>query len=69
MLVMVLAVGNSGQIVYTTNGGVDWTGSSQDVSELTAVLGIPDEQLPLWVTNLALWVSEDKITIVDMICQ
>ena len=45
----------------------DWTGSSQDVSELTAVLGIPDEQLPLWVTNLALWVSEDKITIVDMI--
>ena len=67
MLVMVLAVGNSGQIVYTTNGGVDWTGSSQDVSELTAVLGIPDEQLPLWVTNLALWVSEDKITIVDMI--
>jgi photosystem II stability/assembly factor-like uncharacterized protein len=62
-----VAVGNSGQIVYTTNGGVDWTGSSQDVSELTAVLGIPDEQLPLWVTNLALWVSEDKITIVDMI--
>jgi len=45
----------------------DWTGSSQDVSELTAVLGIPDEQLPLWVTNLALWVSEDKITLVDMI--
>jgi succinate dehydrogenase flavin-adding protein (antitoxin of CptAB toxin-antitoxin module) len=45
----------------------DWTGSSQDVSELTAVLGIPDEQLPSWVTNLAMWVSEDEITLVDMI--
>ena len=45
----------------------DWTGSSQDVSELTAVLGIPDEQLPPWITNLAMWVSEDKITLVDMI--
>jgi len=45
----------------------DWTGSSQDVSELTAILGIPDEQLLPWVTNLAIWVSEDKITIGDMI--
>jgi len=45
----------------------DWTGSSQDVSELTAVLGIPDEQLPSWVTNLAVWVSEDKITLAHMI--
>ncbi|MEO2201964.1 MAG: integrin alpha, partial [Nitrosopumilus sp.] len=45
----------------------DWNGSSKDVSELTAVLGIPDEQLPSWVTNLAMWVSEDKITLVDMI--
>ena len=45
----------------------DWTGSSQDVSELTAVLGIPDEQLPPWVTNLAVWVSEDRITLADMI--
>jgi len=45
----------------------DWTGSSQDVSELTAILGMPDEQLPPWVTNLAIWVSEDKITVADMI--
>ena len=45
----------------------DWTGSSQDVSELTAILGIPDEQLLPWVTNLAIWVSEDKITVADMI--
>ncbi len=44
-----------------------WTGSTQDVSELAIVLGIPDEQLPPWVANLALWVSEDKLTIGDMI--
>ena len=45
----------------------DWTGSQQDVSELAEILGIPDEQLPSWVTNLAVWVSEEKITIGDMI--
>ena len=45
----------------------DWTGTSQDVSELAAILGIPDEQLPPWVTNLAVWVSEDRITLADMI--
>ena len=44
-----------------------WTGTSQDVSELAAVLGIPDEQLDPWVTTLAVWVSEDRITIADMI--
>jgi len=45
----------------------DWTGSSEDVSELAEILGIPDEQLPPWVTNLAVWVSEDKISMGDMI--
>ena len=45
----------------------DWTGSTQDVSDLAILLGIPDEQLPPWVANLALWVSEDKLTIGDMI--
>ena len=45
----------------------DWTGSSQDVSELAEILGIADEQLPPWVANLALWVSEDKISMGDMI--
>jgi hypothetical protein len=44
-----------------------WTGTSQDVSELAAVLGIPDEQLDPWVATLAVWVSEDRITIADMI--
>ena len=62
-----VAVGDLGQIVYTTNGGVDWTGSTQDVSELAKILGIPDEQLPPWVANLALWVSEDRISMGDMI--
>jgi len=45
----------------------DWTGSTQDVSELATVLGIADEQLPPWVTNLTVWVSENKITLADMI--
>jgi len=45
----------------------DWTGSPQDVSELAVILGIPDEQLPPWVANLALWVSEDRISMGDMI--
>jgi hypothetical protein len=45
----------------------DWTGSTQDVSELAEILGIPDEQLPPWVANLAVWVSEDKLTMGDMI--
>jgi hypothetical protein len=45
----------------------DWTGSQQDVSELATILGIPDEQLPPWVVNLAVWVSEDRITMGDMI--
>jgi len=45
----------------------DWTGSSQDVSELAKILGIADEQIPPWVANLALWVSEDRISMGDMI--
>jgi len=45
----------------------DWTGTSQDVSDLAAILGIPDEQLDPWVANLAVWVSEDRITLADMI--
>jgi len=45
----------------------DWTGSTQDVSDLAKILGILDEQLPPWVANLALWVSEDRISMGDMI--
>ena len=45
----------------------DWTGSQQDVLELAEILGITDEHLPPWVANLALWVSEDRISMGDMI--
>ncbi|MCH1607949.1 MAG: DUF2341 domain-containing protein [Nitrosopumilus sp.] len=44
-----------------------WSGSSQDVSQLASLLGISDQELPPWVANLALWVSENKITAGDMI--
>ncbi|MEO2202061.1 MAG: DUF2341 domain-containing protein [Nitrosopumilus sp.] len=44
-----------------------WDGSSQNVVELGTILGIPDESLPSWITNLATWVVEDRITIADMI--
>jgi hypothetical protein len=44
-----------------------WDGSSQNVVELGTILGIPDESLPSWITNLATWVAEDRITIADMI--
>jgi hypothetical protein len=44
-----------------------WDGSSQNVVELGTILGIPDENLPPWIANLAVWVSEDRITIADMI--
>ena len=44
-----------------------WDGSSQNVAELGTILGIPDEDLPPWVANLAVWVSEDRIAVADMI--
>jgi hypothetical protein len=44
-----------------------WDGSSQNVAELGTILGIPNGDLPPWVANLAVWVSEDRITIADMI--
>jgi glutathione S-transferase len=44
-----------------------WDGSSQNVVELGTILGIPDENLPTWIANLATWVVEDRITIADMI--
>jgi hypothetical protein len=45
----------------------DWNTSSGDVEELSTVLGIPDEKLPTWTTNLATWVTDDKIDVADMI--
>ena len=47
-----------------------WTATSSDdatnVEQLSSVLGIED-QLPTWTTNLASWVSDDKIDVADMI--
>ena len=44
-----------------------WSGSSNDVEELSALLGIGKEQLPQWAVNLSMWVSEDEITVGEMI--
>ena len=44
-----------------------WNGSSNDVEELSVLLGIGKEQLPQWALNLSMWVSEDEITIGEMI--
>jgi len=45
----------------------NWDGSSQDVVELELLIGIPAKSVPKWIINLATWVSEDKITIDEMI--
>lgn len=46
----------------------NWGTSSQDnVVELSTLLGITDQTLPSWTTDLATWTSEDKITSADMI--
>lgn len=46
----------------------NWDSSSQDnVVELSTLLGITDQTLPSWTTDLATWTSEDKITSADMI--
>ena len=47
-----------------------WTATSSDdatnVEQLSSVLGI-EGQLPTWTTNLASWVSDDKIDVADMV--
>jgi len=46
----------------------NWGNSSQDnVVELSTLLGITDQTLPSWTTDLATWTAEDKITSADMI--
>lgn len=52
---------------YLSSMLLDWNTSSGDVEELSTVLGIPDEKLPTWTTNLATWVTDDKIDVADMI--
>ena len=43
-----------------------WSQSSQDVSELSSILGV-DGELPQWTANLATWTVEEKITPAEMI--
>ena len=44
----------------------EWNQSSQDVSELSSILGV-DGELPQWVVPLAIWTAEGKITPAEMI--
>jgi hypothetical protein len=44
-----------------------WATSASNVEELTTILGLPEESLPSWTTNLATWTAEDKISSADMI--
>jgi hypothetical protein len=43
-----------------------WSQSSQDVSELSSILGVNGE-LPQWTANLATWTVEEKITLAEMV--
>ena len=46
----------------------NWSDSSQDnVVELSTLLGVTEQTLPAWTTDLATWTAEDKITSADMI--
>ena len=47
-----------------------WTNSNDDLAnvvELSSALGVGDERLPSWTTNLANWVVSDEIHAADMI--
>jgi hypothetical protein len=41
--------------------------SESDSKNLSSILGISDESLPAWSTNLATWVAQDKIDSADLI--
>jgi hypothetical protein len=43
-----------------------WSQSSQDMSELSSILGVNGE-LPQWTANLATWTVEEKITLAEMV--
>lgn len=44
-----------------------WSESESDTKQLSSLLGISEEQLPPWTSNLAKWVAEDKIDSAEMI--
>jgi hypothetical protein len=43
-----------------------WSESSNEMSELSSILGVSGE-LPQWIANLATWTVEEKITSAEMI--
>jgi succinate dehydrogenase flavin-adding protein (antitoxin of CptAB toxin-antitoxin module) len=44
-----------------------WSESESDTKQLSSLLGISDESLLPWTSNLATWVAEDKIDSADLI--
>jgi hypothetical protein len=44
-----------------------WSESKSDAKQLSSLLGISEESLPAWSTNLATWVADDKIDSANMI--
>jgi hypothetical protein len=44
-----------------------WSESESDAKQLSSLLGILDESLPTWTSNLAKWVVDDKIDSADLI--
>jgi hypothetical protein len=44
-----------------------WSESESDAKQLSSLLGISEESLPAWSTNLATWVADDKIDSANMI--
>jgi len=44
-----------------------WSESESDTKQLSSILGISDESLPAWSTNLATWVAEGTIDSAEMI--
>jgi hypothetical protein len=44
-----------------------WSESESDAKQLSSLLGISEEQLPPWTSNLATWVAEGTIDSADLI--
>ena len=44
-----------------------WSESESDTKQMSSLLGISDESLPPWTSNLATWVAEGTIDSADMI--
>ena len=52
---------------FLTQNLSDWNESESDVEVLSEILGLPEESLLPWTSNLAKWVAEGKIDSADLI--